>query len=139
MNAVDTNVFIYSLDDREPLKKVKAQQLFQQLLGGSARTYLLWQVLGEAINQLRRWKNQGQLTESEFDQHVQLFRTKFPLILPTAAVVDSALDLAKRYCLSHWDSMILGACKEAGVTTLYTEDMGAPTLIDGIQLINPLV
>jgi predicted nucleic acid-binding protein len=35
--------------------------------------------------------------------------------------------------------MILGACKEAGVTTLYTEDMGAPTAYDGIQLLNPFI
>lgn len=27
----------------------------------------------------------------------------------------------------------------SGVSVLYTEDMGAPTAIDGIQLINPLI
>jgi predicted nucleic acid-binding protein len=35
--------------------------------------------------------------------------------------------------------MLLGACAEAGVETLYTEDMGAPVDIDGISLINPFV
>jgi predicted nucleic acid-binding protein len=138
MNAVDTNIFIYSIDDRVLLKKAKAQQFFQHLLSGSANTHLLWQVLGELVNQLRRWKDQGNLTEAQFNGHVHLFRTRFPLVLPTAAVIDHALDLAKRHSLSHWDSMILGACKDAGVTTLYTEDMGAPTTFDGIQLINPL-
>jgi predicted nucleic acid-binding protein len=33
--------------------------------------------------------------------------------------------------------MILGACQAAGVTRLYTEDMGAPRTIDSIELINP--
>ena len=33
--------------------------------------------------------------------------------------------------------MLLGACVEAGVTTLYTEDMGAPRKIETIDLINP--
>jgi len=33
--------------------------------------------------------------------------------------------------------MLLGACKEARVTTLYTEDLGAPVSYGGIQLINP--
>jgi predicted nucleic acid-binding protein len=139
MNAVDTNIYLYSLDDNEPIKKRKAQQLFQQLLAGSQSTYLLWQVLAESVNQLRRWKDLGKLTESEFAAHVQLFRTKFPLVMPTPGVLDHALDLAKRHSLSHWDSMILGACKEAGVTTLYAEDMGAPTVIDSIQLVNPLL
>jgi len=31
MNAVDTNVFIYALDDDEPVKQAKAHELLQQL------------------------------------------------------------------------------------------------------------
>jgi predicted nucleic acid-binding protein len=57
--------------------------------------------------------------------------------MPTAEVLDRALDLTGRYSLSHWDSMLLGACQEAGVTRLYTEDMGAPTTYDGVELVNP--
>jgi predicted nucleic acid-binding protein len=57
--------------------------------------------------------------------------------MPTEAVIDLALDLADRHSLSHWDSMLLGACKDAGATTLYTEDIGAPTHYDNIELINP--
>jgi predicted nucleic acid-binding protein len=60
-------------------------------------------------------------------------------MMPSPAVLDFALDLSARHSLSHWDSMVLGACKEAGVTTLYTEDMGSPTAYDGIQLLNPLI
>jgi predicted nucleic acid-binding protein len=33
--------------------------------------------------------------------------------------------------------MLIGACKEAKVDTLYTEDMGAPVVIDGLVLLNP--
>jgi predicted nucleic acid-binding protein len=139
MNAVDTNVLIYSVDQKEPTKQAKAHQLLQILVNGAEATVLLWQVLAETARQLRRWKDQGELTESEFVQHVQAFRLLFPLVLPIEAVFDRALDLASRFSLSHWDSMILGACKEAHVTTLYTEDMGAPTTIDGIQLVNPLI
>jgi predicted nucleic acid-binding protein len=54
-------------------------------------------------------------------------------------VLDHALALTNRYILSHWDSMLLGACLGAGVDTLYTEDMGAPVVIDRISLINPFV
>ena len=70
---------------------------------------------------------------------MQTFRHLFPLVLPTSSVIDRALDLASRFSLSHWDSMILGACLEAGVTILYTEDMGAPTSFDGLALVNPLM
>jgi predicted nucleic acid-binding protein len=62
-----------------------------------------------------------------------------PLALPTAAAFDAAMRLADRFSLSHRDSMLVGACQAAGATRLYTEDMGAPRTIDGIELINPLI
>ena len=139
MNAVDTNVLLYSVDDDEPIKQGQARMLIRQLVAGSDARVLLWQVLAETVNQLRRWQNLGELTEVEFEQHVKTFRSLFPLAVPSLAVLDQALDFAKHHSLSFWDSMILGACSEAGVATLYTEDMGSPRDIDGIQLVNPFV
>jgi predicted nucleic acid-binding protein len=137
MNAVDTNVLLYSVDRNEPAKQLVAQKLLQQLRSATEPTLLLWKVLGELAQQLRRWRDRGRLTPVEFSQHIQAFRHLFPLILPTAHAFDSAMSLAERFSLSHWDSMILGACQDAGVTRLYTEDMGAPKNIGGIELINP--
>jgi predicted nucleic acid-binding protein len=139
MNAVDTNILIYSLDRNEPAKQLKAQQLLLQLRSAAEPTFLLWQVLGESVQQLRRWRDQGQLTDAEFLRHVQAFRYLFPILLPTVPVLDRALDFVQRFSLSHWDSMILGGCAEASITKLYTEDMGAPRTIDRIELVNPLL
>lgn len=137
MNAIDTNVLLYSVDRNEPAKQLKAQQLLIQLRSAAEPTILLWQVLGEVAQQLRRWRDQGKLTPVEFSQHIHAFRHVFPLALPTADAFDRATSLAERFSLSHWDSMILGACQAAGATRLYTEDMGAPRNIDGIELVNP--
>jgi predicted nucleic acid-binding protein len=137
MNAIDTNVLLYSVDRHEPLKRLKAQALLRQLRRAGEPTVLLWQVLGEAAQQLRRWRDQGNLTPAEFLQHIKAFRHLFPLVLPTAEAFDSALSLAERFSLSHWDCMILGACRAIGATCLYTEDIGAPREIDGIRLVNP--
>jgi len=139
MNAVDTNVLLYSVDRNEPPKQLQAQQLLNQLHSVAEPTILLWQVLGELAQQLRRWRDQGKLTPVEFSQHVKAFRYVFPLVLPTAEVFDRAMSLAERFSLSHWDSMILGACQAAGAMRLYTEDIGAPRNIDGIELINPFI
>jgi len=51
--------------------------------------------------------------------------------------LDRAVHYAHTYMLSHWDSMLVAACADAGVTTLYTEDMGAPRKIDTVELVNP--
>jgi predicted nucleic acid-binding protein len=137
MNAVDTNVLLYSVDRNEPAKQLIAQRLLQQLHSATEPTLLLWQVLGELAQQLRRWRDQGKLTPDDYSQHIKAFRHLFPLTLPTAEVFDSAVSFAERFSLSHWDSMILGACHAAGATRLYTEDMGASRNIGGIELINP--
>jgi predicted nucleic acid-binding protein len=139
MNAVDTNVLLYSLDNSDPVKEAKARQLLQQLQGNPVDSVLLWEVVGELVAQLRRWVNQGRITKGTFDAYVLNYRNLFRLTLPTPQVLDRALDLADRYSLSHWDSMLLGACIEASVDTLYPEDMGSPTRYDSVQLVNPFI
>jgi len=139
MNAVDTNVFVYSQDTSDANKHTKAEGLLRTLAQNPSQTILLWQVLGELVRKLRQWKDQGLITKPEFDDRVRTLRVSFPLRLPSSIVLDHALDLANRFSLSHWDSMLLGACIEAGVDTLYTEDMGSPRTIDTIQLVNPFI
>lgn len=137
MNAVDTNVLVYRLDQSDPVKQAKARDLLRRLARSAEPTVLPWQVLGELVRQLRYWQDHGRLTRDSLLRYVATFRRLFPLSMPTASVLDRALELTGRYSLSHWDSMLLGACLAAGVDTLYTEDMGAPTTYDGIRLVNP--
>ena len=137
MNAVDTNVLIYRLDRSDPVKQAKARDLLRQLATNTEPTVLLWQVLGELVRQLRYWQDQNQLTRDALLRYVATIRRLFPVAMPTASVLDWALELTGKHSLSHWDSMLLGACLAAGVETLYTEDMGAPTTYDGIRLVNP--
>ncbi len=139
MNAIDTNVFVYRLERKDPTKRAKAKNLLTQLRAASVSTVLLWQVVGEFVRVLRSWQDQGLIQRSSLMRYVRHLRSLFTLTMPTPAVLDRALDLSGRYSLPHWDSMLLGACLEAGVTVLYTEDMGAPVSYDGVQLINPFI
>src|SRR6266404_7074372 len=126
MNAVDTNVLIYRVDRQDLVKQVKARTLLRGLAADPMPTVLPWQVLGEFVRHLRWWQDQGEITRAILLRYVGVVRRLFPVVTPTLTVLDHALDLTGRHSLSHWDSMLLGACKEAKVTTLYTEDMGAP-------------
>lgn len=44
--------------------------------------------------------------------------------------------LLNRYSLSFWDSVILAACLEGGVTRLYSEDFDVRR-VDGLEISNP--
>ena len=67
----------------------------------------------------------------------QRFSAMFPLRVPSAGLFQTSFDLRARFSLSHWDSLLLAACKEAGVTALYSEDMESGTDYDGLRIINP--
>ena len=137
MNAVDTNVLVYSVDQDEPAKQAKAIELLDRLTQPPVETVLLWQAAGEFLSCLRRWHSAGRVTSADVEQYLNRALAMFPLFLPTHSVLGRALELHSRYSLSHWDSMLLAACIEAGVTTLYSEDFGAGTTYDTVTVINP--
>jgi predicted nucleic acid-binding protein len=136
MIAIDTNIYVYRFDQKEPAKQAIAKNLVARL-ARERQSGLLWQVAGELLNQLTYWQHQKLLQRQQVVRMFKQTRKLFPLVLPTEQTLDYALLLRDKYSLQHWDSMLLGACLEAGVTTLYTEDMGAPRKIDTIELINP--
>ncbi len=139
MIAIDTNVLIYSLDRNDLVKRAKARRLLRELRSRSGDVVMAWQVIGEFVRFLRTLQDQGRLKRQDVERIARGYSRLFPFALPTIRVLDHALSLAGRYSLSHWDSMLLGACVEAGVEVLYTEDMGAPVVIDSISLVNPFL
>ncbi len=95
--------------------------------------------MGEFLRFLRSLQDQKRIDRYDLERIFNAYRRLFPLALPTTSILDRAILLTNRYSLSHWDSMLLGACAEARVEKLYTEDMCAPVVIDRIMLINPFV
>jgi predicted nucleic acid-binding protein len=137
MNAIDTNILAYTFDPADPAKQARARQLVFDLVSKPPESVLLWQVAVEFLAFLRRAEGQGRLTGEEvqarFHETLQLFALK----LPTARIFERTFALREHYSLSHWDSLLLAACKEAGVICLYSEDMQHGADYDGVKIINP--
>jgi predicted nucleic acid-binding protein len=139
MNAVDTNVLIYSLDNNEPVKQAKAKVLLGELVANQRPTILPWQVAGELLNWLGKWESSGAVSKADAEDHFRDILSLFPLMMPTAQLFSIYFQLRSRFTLSHWDAMLLAACREAGVTTLFSEDLDSGTDYDGLAVVNPLV
>jgi predicted nucleic acid-binding protein len=86
---------------------------------------------------LRKWESKGQFTSAATESAFGRFRALFALRIPTESVLQVSFDLRSRFRLSHWDSMLLAACKESGVTTLDSEDLAAGMNYDGVTIVNP--
>ena len=137
MIAADTNVYIYSQDDDEPIKQGKALDLLRRLQPLAGEAVLLWQTVGELLRYLRKREAQGRMTSVQVEERFQSLANLFPLVPPRPQLLKHYFDLYERFSLSHWDCMLLAACKDSGVTTLYSEDMDAGTNYDGLRIVNP--
>ncbi len=137
MNAIDTNVFVYLLDVDEPEKQQTAVNLIRRLNSHPVATVLPWQVAVECLNVIRRWSRQGKIDESDVPSYLTRVTRLYPLVFPTAEVLDVALDLSRRFSLSHWDSLLLAACIRENVTTLYSEDLDNGMTHESVTVVNP--
>lgn len=133
MNAVDTNVLIYTHDPRDTAKQNKAVNLVASLTDG----VLLWQVACEYIAASRKLTAFG-LNQQQAFADLQRLRGVWQPILPTWAVLDKAENLISGGNVSFWDALILAACMENGIKRLYSEDMDSSlATLTGVAIINP--
>jgi predicted nucleic acid-binding protein len=133
MNAVDTNILVYVRDPRDLAKQREAVKLTTGLSNGA----LLWQVACEFISASRKLAPFG-LTELEAWRELERLRQLWTVILPSENVLTLAERLTATHNLSFWDSLLVAACMEGGVTRLYTEDFAASLSNEaGIEIINP--
>jgi predicted nucleic acid-binding protein len=133
MKAVDTNLLIYINDPRDPIKQEIAASLVANLTEG----ILLWQVACEYLAASRKLEPFG-YNRTQAYQYIRDLQQVWYTALPTWSVIERAQSLISRFNLSHWDSLIVAACLEASVQTLYTEDLGYSN-IDGLEVINPFI
>ena len=138
MNAIDTNILVYAFDDAEPVKRLKAEALLDRLIE-SADTILLWQVAVEFLRCLRRWHATGRVSADDVIDFFEEILLSFPLVAPSREVLLQSQRLFSRFSLSHWDSLVLAACNDAEVDTLYSEDMQHEQVFDGVKVVNPFV
>jgi predicted nucleic acid-binding protein len=137
MNAVDANVLVYAFDDDEPIKQAKANELLDRLLRSPGNTITLWQAAAEFLAVLRKWQDSGHITEREVQENLRDVLNMFPLRLPRKRIFNFSLDLRSRFSLSHWDGMLIAACKDGGIDVLYSEDMADGADYDGVRIENP--
>lgn len=135
MNAIDTNILVYAFDLDEAVKGPQALQLIESLPLGE--TVLLWQVaceLGAVLSRIGSRARNVRDREAAIDS----VRTRFPLVVPSEHVLETAWRLHRDHELSYWDALLVGACLDAGVTQLFTEDIQSRPVIKGVKITNPL-
>lgn len=127
---VDTNVFVYAIDDDEPAK----QQLALELLA-SVEPVISPQVVGEFYVAASRRLSRPRPEEAVRAAALDLL--DLDVVAIDRDLVALALDGRARWQLSYWDALIIRAAEAGGCSRLITEDLADGQTYGTVTVENP--
>ncbi len=127
---VDTNVFVYAVDDGEPAK----QRIAHELLA-SIDPVISTQVVGEFFVVASRALGGGRRKDEARERAARLLDLE--VIAIDGDLVARALEGSVAWDLSYWDALIVCAAQAAGCQRLFTEDLGDGRTYGSVAVENP--
>lgn len=131
----DTNVFIYLIDDIDPLKQQIAQRLIAKALGDNSGC-ISHQVIQETLNVITQ-KFAKRVPPEVAEEILNQFLLPLWRVMPSAELYQRALGVQSRYGYSFYDSLIVASALAAGCSILYSEDMQDGHVIETVTIRNP--
>lgn len=130
----DTNIFLYGarhkLTGADAAKRAIAHNLI-----ADHDFRISGQVLAEFYTNAVR-KGPYKISPEEADEWIERLATQ-PCIAVDAGIVESGIELSKRYQISYWDGAIIAAAEKGDADLLYTEDLNDGQRYGNVTAINP--
>ncbi|MCQ8106177.1 PIN domain-containing protein [Methylomonas sp. SURF-2] len=124
----DTNLFVYA-ESQDRSKSEQAVAIIQR------SPVISTQVVNETVSVLTRKYG---FTLPEAHDIASSLLDLCEIVAVDAFTIRKAIDLATRYSLSHWDSLIVAAALLANCDILYSEDMQDGQIFDDrLTVMNP--
>ena len=130
---IDSNLFVYSADNGEPLKQAAAKSILFELSenGGVVSTQVLQEFYNVVSGKLKCPKDTAkQLVEDISNNFIVHKNSVFDIL--------HAIDISIKTQFSFWDSLIISAAISENCTTLYSEDLNEGQIVEGVLIHNPL-
>ena len=134
---LDTNIFIYSFDEKSPVKRQKAKGMIREALK-SQNGVVSFQVIQEFLNTATK-KFPVALSFEDLNDYLRT--VLFPLceIFPTEDIYQYALELHMIHRFSFYDSLILAGAAKTNCKIIYTEDLQHGQVVAGVKIQNPFI
>ena len=132
MTFLDTNILVYSVDGKDPVKQGIARKILIEAL--VRREYLICaQVLNELSNiALLKLK----MSIQEVRRFVEIFG-QINVVSIDRSWTDKALSLKEKFGTQFFDSLLLVAAEENGCDTILTEDLNDGQMYGSVKAIDP--
>ncbi len=129
---IDSNIFLYAIDDAEREKQLKAQKLLLDLrMRGEC--FVFTQVVQEFVNIATKklgFQKSDVLNLSQIFSRFCIHDNSFENIL-------DAQRISIKTQFSFWDSLIISAAKSTKCSILYSEDLNDGQIVDSVKIVNP--
>lgn len=129
---LDTNVLIYADDPSAGSKQSRAREVIQEAMDRSlavVSTQVLQEYYSTAIRKLK-------LAPAAARDTVDCY-ARLDVVVVKPNLILRAIDLSRLRPVSFWDALVIQAAAVAGCTRLYTEDLNAGQIIEGVRIVNP--
>ena len=132
---VDTNVLLYSIDSRDPVKRDAAAVWIAHCWRDECGR-VSTQVLNELYANLRRVAPSHERAAAR--DFVRRYRSWSPWLVDDGTV-DLAWHLEDRIAINYWDALMVAAAQQQACSHLLTEDLQHGQQIDGLRVVNPFM
>ena len=132
---IDMNVFVYSFDDRQPIKKERSFALIQDALKTDTGV-ISTQVIQEFLN-VATQKFTVPMKIEDARAYLRLVMNPLCQIYPNLALYESCLEIQDETRYSFYDALILAAALHGGCDVLYSEDLQDGQEVRGVKIVNP--
>jgi predicted nucleic acid-binding protein len=130
---VDTNVWVYAVDDDEPAKQARARSVLAPEAG--IDPVISAQVLGEFYVTVTR-KLPRSFSPAEAGLLVKQM-SDLPVVALDAGLVAAAVAGAQSWGLSYGDALIVAAAETAGCDRVLSEDLADGATYGSVRVENP--
>jgi|SRR5690242_3250364 len=134
---LDTNLFVYSLEESEPRKSARARELIRHAIV-TGKGVVSYQVVQEFLNvALRRFSTP--LLPFDAEHYVSTVFRPLLAVHSSISLYVEALRLQSRSGLAWYDSLIVASALESGCAALYTEDLQHGQMFKELRVQNPFL
>jgi predicted nucleic acid-binding protein len=134
---LDTNIFVYAFDARAPAKRKRAMALIRDA-GDTGNGVVSYQVVQEFFNVALR-KFSVPMSAAEAEQYLMTVFRPLLAVHSSPALYLNAIEIAGRYRLRWFDSLIVAGAIESDCQVLFSEDLQHGQKIGAVRIENPFL
>ncbi len=132
---LDTNVFVYAFDTREPEKSAAASDLVRKAIKTKSGV-VSYQVVQEFFS-VAFTRFQKPLPVLDAEHYIQTIFSPLLAVHSSPRLFLEAIRIRNTHRLSWYDSLIVAAALESNCGILYSEDLQTGRNLEGIKIENP--